>query len=66
MGVNVREHLDIRVDADLSLANQVKYVGAEFRKWVHGLPKDFKANLARVRHHGEYVVFRYEAMESSP
>jgi hypothetical protein len=57
-------YLEVRVDADMSLVNQIKYVGAEFRKWVVGLPKGFKASLARIRHHGDYVTFRYEAMDS--
>lgn len=57
-------YLEVRVDSELPVVDQVRHVGAEFRKWVQGLPKGFKGGLARIRHHGGHVIFRYEAMDS--
>ncbi len=59
-----KKSMECEVSADLSVEDQVKHVGAEFRKWVQGLPKGFKAGLAKVSHHGDRVVFRYDAMDS--
>lgn len=60
----MREFLDIKVDAELGLQDQLAYVGAEFRKWVQGLPKGFKGGLSKIKHHGGHIIFRYEAMDS--
>lgn len=61
-----KKFMECKVSAELSLEDQIKQVGAEFRKWVQSLPKGFRANLSRIRHHGEHVVFRYEAMDARP
>jgi hypothetical protein len=59
-----KKFMECEVSADWSVEDQVKHVGSEFRKWCMGLPKGFRAGLARVSHHGDRVVYRYDAMDS--
>jgi len=58
------ERLEVRCRSDWSIRDQLSYVGAEFKRWVQGIPVYYKTNLAKIVHNGDHVVYHYEAVRA--